>query len=58
MIVYVVTYEHKHGLDVSVYRTEDKAYDAIEAIKAEYPEDFEDDDPRAWCDVTTCKVDS
>ena len=26
--VYVVTYEHKHGLDVGVYSTEEKAIEA------------------------------
>jgi hypothetical protein len=58
MLVYVVTYEHKHGTDVSVHSTEEKAWDAIALIKAENPDEFEEDDPRSWLDITTCEVDT
>lgn len=54
--VYVLLYTHKHGVDVSVYPTEDAAWDAAEAIKAEDPDDFDDDDPRAFLDVETCFI--
>jgi hypothetical protein len=58
MIVYVVTYEHKHGTDVSIHSTEAKAWEAIDAIKAESPEDFDEDSPRGWCDISTCELDT
>jgi hypothetical protein len=58
MLVYIVTYEHKHGVDVSAYSTEEKAWAGVGKLRADYPEDFDEDDPQGWCDITTCEVDS
>lgn len=56
-VVYVVTYGHKHGTNVAAYSTEEKAWAAMEAIKAEYPDEFDEDDPRSWLDLDTCFLD-
>jgi hypothetical protein len=56
--VYVVTYGHKHGTDVSVYSTEAKAQAAMEDIKAAYPDEFDEDDPRSWLDLTASTLDA
>lgn len=58
MRVYVVTYEHKHGVDVGVYSTEDKAWAAIDKIKADNPGEFQEDDQLSWTDITCCELDS
>jgi hypothetical protein len=55
--LYVVTYGHKHGTAVSVYSTEAKAQAAMADIKAEYPDEFDEDDPRSWLALTESTLD-
>jgi hypothetical protein len=40
MTVWVLIHSHKHGVDVGVYSTEERAWDAAEALEREYAEDF------------------
>jgi hypothetical protein len=43
--VYVAIYSHKHGTDVAVYRTAEKAYEWREEIATTYWSDFYPDEP-------------
>jgi len=45
--VYVLTYNHKHGTDVSVYRTHDGAIISIFEIVLEYLSEVEDREKRS-----------
>jgi hypothetical protein len=56
-LLYVVTYGHKYGTDVAVYSTEEKAREAMADIKAAYPDEFDEDDPRSWLDLTESTLD-
>lgn len=43
MIVYVALYEHKHGVDVSVFSSEAKAHEWSIEIAEEYWDDWMDE---------------
>lgn len=54
--VYIVTYGHQHGTEAKAYATEAGARAAVEDLKAEYPDEFNEDDPRSWCEVSQLVV--
>lgn len=56
--VYIVTSTNKYGVDITAYSTEENAWAAVRAIQAEHPQGFDEDDPRPWCDVLQCVVNS
>ena len=43
--VYVAIYSHKHGTDVAVYRTAEKAYEWREEVAKTYWSDYFPDEP-------------
>jgi hypothetical protein len=40
MRIYVLSYSHKHGLDTSAYKTEERAHEAMKNIVETWIEDF------------------